>query len=109
MIKVNDIARQLTDLGIFANVNTAIQDADGINRYKYILYDFDEAARYTFNVGFGLEVGQFGGTTSNLSQAGGAKGVSPIVSFDVSRLNFLGFGQTISLQTRYSSLEQRDR
>jgi outer membrane protein insertion porin family len=108
MIKVNDISRQLTDLGIFANVNTAIQDAEGANRYKYILYDFDEAARYTFNVGFGLEVGQFGGTTNNLDQAGGAKGISPIASFDVSRLNFLGYGQTISLQTRYSTLEQRE-
>jgi outer membrane protein assembly complex protein YaeT len=108
MLKVNDISRQLTNLGIFANVNTAIQDAQGTNRYKYVLYDFDEAARYAFNVGFGLEVGQFGGTTNNLSQAGGAKGFSPIASFDVSRLNFLGYGQTISLQTRYSSLQQRE-
>jgi outer membrane protein assembly complex protein YaeT len=108
MIKVNEISRQLTDLGIFANVNTAIQDADGTNRYKYILYDFDEAARYAFNVGFGLEVGRFGGTTNNLAEAGGANGISPIVSFDVSRLNFLGRGQTVSLQTRYSRLEQRE-
>lgn len=108
MSKVNDISRQLSGLGTFANVSTAIQDPAGSNRYKYILYDFDEAARYSFNVGFGLEVGQFGGTTNNLSQAGGAKGISPIVSFDVSRLNFLGYGQTISLQTRYSTLEQRE-
>jgi outer membrane protein assembly complex protein YaeT len=107
LTKVNDLARQLTNLGIFASVNTALQDAGGTNRYKYVLYDFDEAARYTFNVGFGLEVGQFGGTTNSLSQAGGAKGVSPIVSFDVNRLNFLGIGQTVSLQTRYSTLEQR--
>jgi len=108
MIKVNDISRQLTNLGIFANVSTGIQDAAGTNRYKYILYDFDEAARYTFNVGFGLEVGQFGGTTSNLGQAGGAKGLSPIASLSISRLNFLGYGQTISLQTGYSNLEQRE-
>ncbi len=108
MVKINDVARQLTDLGIFANVSTALQDPDGTNRYKYVLYDFDEAARYSFNVGFGLEVGQFGGTTNNLEQAGGAKGVSPIVSFAVNRLNFLGIGQTISLQTRYSTLEQRE-
>jgi outer membrane protein assembly complex protein YaeT len=105
--KVNDVSKKLSGLGVFANVNSALQDPDGSNRYKYVLYDFDEAARYTFNAGFGLEVGQFGGTTNNLSQAGGAKGVSPIVSFDVSRLNFLGIGQTISLQTRYSTLEQR--
>ncbi len=108
MVKINDIARRLTDLGIFANVNTALQDADGANRYKYVLYDFDEAARYTFNVGFGLELGQFGGTTTNVANAGGAKGVSPIVSFNVNRLNFLGRGETVSLQTRYSSLEQRE-
>ena len=88
MIKVNDISRQLTDLGIFANVNTAIQDAEGTNRYKYILYDFDEAARYTFNTGFGLEVGSLEERPTISSQSGGAKGISPIVSFDVSRLNF---------------------
>ena len=107
LTKVNDVSKKLSGLGVFANVNSALQDPDGSNRYKYVLYDFDEAARYTFNVGFGLEVGQFGGTTNNLSESGGAKGVSPIVSFDVNRLNFLGIGQTVSLQTRYSTLEQR--
>jgi outer membrane protein assembly complex protein YaeT len=107
-VKVNDISRQLTDLGIFANVNSAVQDPNGTNSYKYVLYDFDEAARYTFHVGFGLEVGQFGGTTQNLAQAGGAKGISPIVAGDVNRINFLGRGQTLSLQARYSTLEQRE-
>jgi outer membrane protein insertion porin family len=106
--RINEIARRLTGLGVFANVNTALQNADGSAQYKNVLFDFDEAARYTFNVGFGLEVGQFGGTTNNVSQAGGAKGISPIVSFDVNRLNFLGRGQTLSLQSRYSSLEQRE-
>jgi outer membrane protein insertion porin family len=108
MTQINDDARGLTDLGIFANVNTALQDPDGASRHKYVLYDVDEAARYTFNVGLGLEVGQFGGTSNNLSAAGGAKGISPILSFDVTRLNFLGRGQTVSLDTRYSSLEQRE-
>jgi len=108
MTKINDVSRRLSDLGIFANVSTGLQDPQGTNLYKYVLYDLDEAARYTFNAGFGLEVGQFGSTTTNLSAAGGSKGVSPIVSFDVNRLNFLGIGQTISLQTRYSTLEQRE-
>ena len=49
-----------------------------------------------------------GGTTTNLSNAGGSNGVAPIVAFDVSRLNFLGRGQTLSLQTKYSTLEQRE-
>ncbi len=108
MTKVNAISQELSDLGIFASVNTALQDAKGTSRYKYVLYDFSEAARYTFNFGFGLEVGQFGGTTQNLGQAGGAKGVSPLVSAEISRLNMFGIGQTLSLQARYSTLEQRE-
>ena len=107
MTKINEISRQLGELGVFANVSSGLQDPDGRSQYKYVLYDFDEAARYTFNVGLGLEIGQFGGTTTNLQNSGGARGASPLIQFDVSRLNFRGVGQTISLQTRYSSLEQR--
>ncbi|MBV9300864.1 MAG: BamA/TamA family outer membrane protein [Acidobacteriaceae bacterium] len=108
MVKVSDISRQLADLGIFANVNSALQDPDGTNRYKYVLYDLEEAARYSMRFGVGLEVGQFGGTTTNLAQAGGAKGISPILAGDINRINFLGRGETISLQFRYSPLEQRE-
>ena len=107
-VKMGEISKRLSDLGVFANVSSALQDRDGENTYKYVLYDFDEANRYTFNIGLGLEVGQFGQTTTSLSQAGGAKGISPIVSFDVNRLNFLGRAQTLSLQTKYSRLEQRE-
>lgn len=108
MSKINDEARRLTNLGIFSSVNTALQDPDGTNRYKTVLFDFDEAARYTFNVGFGADFGSIGGTTTNLQASSGHHGVYPRVAFDVSRLNFLGTGQTISIQTRYSSLEQRE-
>jgi outer membrane protein insertion porin family len=107
LVEMNDIAKRLMDLGVFANVNAGLQDPDGANHYKYVLYDLDEAARYSFHVGLGVQVGQFGSTTSNLSEAGGAKGVSPLVSFDVSRINFRGTGETVSLQTMYSTLEQR--
>lgn len=108
LLKINDTARELSDLGIFASVNSGLMDPDGTNLHKDVLFDFDEAARYTFNIGLGLEVGQFGGTTTYLSAAGGSKGTSPIVSFDVNRLNFLGVGQTISLQAKYSNIEQRE-
>ena len=106
--KISDVSKKLSDLGVFATVDTAFQDPGGRNDYKYVLFDFDEANRYTFNTGIGLEVGQFGQTTNSLSEAGGAKGISPIVSFDVNRNNFLGRAQTLSLQTRYSTLEQRE-
>ncbi len=106
--KINNEARRLTNLGIFTTVNTAIKNADGTTRYKTILFDFDEAARYTFNVGFGADLGSIGGTTQDLNRAGGQTGIYPRVAFDVSRLNFLGIGQTVSLQARYSSLQQRE-
>jgi len=108
MTRINNISRRLSNLGVFANVNTAVQDPNGTNAYKDVLYDFDEAARYTFNVGLGLEVGQFGATTNNLNAAGGIRGAAPIFSFNVNRLNFRGVGETLSLQVRYSTLEQRD-
>lgn len=108
MVKINDTARELSNLGIFSSVNTGLLDPNGSTLYKDVLFDFDEAARYTFSVGLGLEVGQFGGTTTYASAAGGSKGTSPIVSFDVSRLNFRGVGETISLDARYSTLEQRE-
>jgi outer membrane protein assembly complex protein YaeT len=106
--QISQVSRKLSDLGAFASVNTAMQDPAGKEQYKYILFDFDEANRYTFNLGLGLEVGQFGQTTTSLSEAGGAKGISPIVSFDINRINFLGRGQTLSLQSKYSTLEQRE-
>ncbi len=108
LTKVNEDARELTGLGVFASVNTALQNPDGSTSYKDVLYDFDEAARYSYGIGLGMIIGQFGGTTSNLSESGGAKGASPIVSFNVSRLNMFGIGQTLSLQTTYSTLQQRE-
>ena len=108
LTRINEISRKLSNLGVFADVQSAVQDSDGRTIYKDVLYDLDEANRYQFNIGLGLEVGQFGGTTNNLSQAGGSKGASPIVSFDVSRIDLFGRGQTLSLQTKYSSLEQRE-
>ncbi len=108
LLKVNEDARELNGLGVFASVNTALQNPDGSTRYKDVLYDFDEAARYNFSIGLGLIIGQFGGTTNNYTNSGGAKGASPIVSFNVNRINLFGIGQTLSLQTTYSTLQQRE-
>ncbi len=106
--KVNEDARELSGLGVFASVNTAVQNPSGTTQYKDVLYDFDEAARYSYSIGLGLIVGQFGQTTGNVTQSGGAKGASPVISFNVSRLNMFGIGQTLSLQTSYSTLQQRE-
>lgn len=99
--------RRLYDLGIFAKVNAAIQNPDGEEPTKYVLYSLEEAGRYFLNVGFGAELGRIGGGTTSLDSPAGTTGFSPRISFGISRLNFLGLGHTLSLQTRLSTLEQR--
>ncbi|HLJ15487.1 MAG TPA: BamA/TamA family outer membrane protein [Bryobacteraceae bacterium] len=106
-VLIQEAQRQLYDLGIFSKIDTAIQNPNGDETRKYVLYDFDEASRYTVNIGLGAEVAQFGATTNALYQPAGAKGFSPRFSLDVNRLNFFGLGHTLALQTRVSNLEQR--
>ena len=50
--------------------------------------------------------GRIGGGTS-LDAPAGTSGFSPRFSFGVSRLNLLGLGHTLSLQTRVSNYEAR--
>ncbi|HVW84698.1 MAG TPA: BamA/TamA family outer membrane protein, partial [Bryobacteraceae bacterium] len=104
-----DTQRRLYDLDIFAQVNMAIQNPDGDENRRYVLYDLDEARRYSITAGFGAEFARIGGSNAitDLSDPGGAPGVSPRVSLDVTRLNFLGAGQSISLRTRLSTLQKR--
>jgi len=107
-IEQTEIQKRFYDLGIFARVDTAIQNPDGDTDHKYILYNFEEASRYSVGFGFGAQVARFGTPSStNLSSPAGATGFSPEVSLDFSRLNFLGMGQTVSLHGLYSSLEKR--
>jgi outer membrane protein insertion porin family len=99
--------RRLYDLGIFAKVSAAIQNPDGEEPTKCVLYSFEEAGRYLLNTGFGAEIGRIGGGSTSLDSPAGTTGFSPRVSFGISRLNFLGLGHTIGLQMRVSTLEQR--
>ena len=99
--------KRLYDLGVFAKVNATVQNASGTENRKFVLYDIEEAQRYSLKLGFGAEIAQFGGTTNNLSSPGGATGFSPRGSMDLSRLNLFGVGQTLSLRGRVSNLEQR--
>ena len=60
-----DSQRQLYDLGIFNEVDTAVQNPDGNVRNKNVIFRLQEAKRYTFNYGFGFEAqtGQPAGPT----------------------------------------------
>jgi outer membrane protein assembly complex protein YaeT len=99
-----DSQRRLYDLGIFNEVDVAVQNPDGDSTNKNVNYQLAEARRYTFNYGVGLEVqtGQPAGATSPQ----GDTGVSARVSFDATRLNFRGRDHTLTLNTRYGNLEK---
>jgi outer membrane protein assembly complex protein YaeT len=102
-----DSQRRLYDLGIFARVNTALQNPDGDEHDKYVLYDLDEARHYSLNAGVGAQIGRIGGGATTLDNPAGSTGFAPRVAFGISRINFLGLGQTLGLQTAVSTIEQR--
>lgn len=101
------IQRAFYDMGIFARVDTAIQNPDGDTTHKYLLYNLGEASLYNLQVGLGAQVAQIGQPSAySLGSPGGTTGFSPEFSLDVSRLNFLGLGQTITFRGVYSTIEK---
>jgi len=98
--------RRLYDLGVFARVDVAVQNPDGEEPNKFLLFQVEEARRYSLNVGLGAEIARIGGG-SNFDAPAGSPGFSPRVSFGVSRSNFLGYGHTMAIQTRISNIQQR--
>ena len=107
-IEETQIQKRFYDLGIFARVDTAIENPDGNTDHKYVLYNFEEANRYNLTLGVGAQVARFGTpSTTDLSAPGGTTGFSPEFSFTASRLNFLGLGHMVTLRGSYSSIEKR--
>ncbi len=105
--KIATSQQKLYDLGIFSKVQTAIQDSDNPEETKYVIMHMDEASNYSVNLGIGAEIARIGGGTTTFDDPAGVTGFSPRVSVGISRINFLGLGHTIGLQTRASTLEQR--
>jgi outer membrane protein insertion porin family len=99
--------QKLYDLGIFSKVQTAIQNPDGDEESKYVLVDVDEANRYSFNGGIGAQLGRIGGGVTTFDEPAGSTGFVPRISLGISRLNLFGEARTLSLQTRFSTTEQR--
>jgi len=100
-----DTQTRLYDLGIFSQVDTAVQNPEGTDPRKNVIVQVQEAKRYTFTYGVGLEfaTGEPGGGTASQ----GTTAVSPRVGFDVTRLNFLGRDQTLTFQSHVGRFEQR--
>jgi len=105
--RIGETQQKLYDLGIFSKVQTALQNPDGKEESKYVLFQLDEAAKYSFNVGIGAELARIGGGVTTFDSPAGTTGFSPRISAGISRLNFLGLARTISLQALASTLEQR--
>lgn len=99
--------RRLYDLGIFARVDTAQQNPDGKEISKIVLFNLEEASRYSFNGGFGAEIARIGGGITSFDSPAGGTGFSPRLSLGVNRTNFWGLGHTVGLQTRLSNIQRR--
>jgi outer membrane protein assembly complex protein YaeT len=105
--EMTDIQRRLYALGVFSRVDAAVQNPDSDTDNKYVLYNLEEASRYSMATGFGAELGRFGGCETCLDAPAGTTGFSPRVSFDIARNNLWGLTHSISLRTRASTLDQR--
>ncbi len=106
-VEETETLRRLYDLGVFARVDSGVENPDGETANKYILYNFQEASRYTVGAGIGAQIARFGQPSSqSLGSPAGTTGFSPSASLNVSRLNFLGLGQTITFRGVYSSIDK---
>jgi outer membrane protein assembly complex protein YaeT len=98
--------RNLYDLGIFNEVQTAIENPDGAEKQKDVLFQINEAKRWTINYGFGLEIGS-GLNTGQGGSPQGATGVSPRVILETTRINFRGRDQALIFKSHFGNLEKR--
>jgi outer membrane protein assembly complex protein YaeT len=97
--------RNFYDMGIFNEVQTAIENPEGDEREKDVLFQIKEAKRWTVNYGLGVEIG----TGLNLSQGGspqGQTGVSPRVTVDVTRINLRGRDQSLIFKSHFGNLQK---
>jgi outer membrane protein insertion porin family len=99
--------RRLYDLGIFAKVDIALQNPQGNERDKNVLYRLEEASRYSYTFGFGAQLARIGGGLGTFNSPAGAPGFSPRVSLGVSRVNVMGLGHTLSFRGQLSAFQRR--
>jgi outer membrane protein assembly complex protein YaeT len=96
---------KLYDVGIFSQVDAAVQNPEGSDPQKNVLVQVQEAKRYTFTYDLGLEFET--GLPSGTSSPTGSTGASPRVGFDITRLNVGGRNQTLIFQSHVGRLQQR--
>ena len=97
--------RRLYNLGIFNQVDMAIQNPEGIEPQKNVLFNLAEAPRWTFRYGGGIEFAT--GNTPAINNPQGQASVSPNGVLEITRLNMFGRDQTLSLRARVGLLTRR--
>jgi outer membrane protein insertion porin family len=100
-----DSQRRLYDLGLFNQVDMAVQNPDGQEPSKDVLFNLQEAKRWTFRYGGGIEFATGNIPTTNNPQ--GSTGVSPNGVLEITRLNMFGRDQTLTLRARVGLLTRR--
>ena len=103
--------RNLYNLALFNEVNTAVQNPTGDAPEKNVLVQITEAKRWDVTYGFGFEAqldepGVIPGETRGETAAqNGRAGASERVSLDVSRIDLRGTQDSLTLHTTYGLLE----
>ena len=97
--------RRLYDLGLFNEVSMAVQNPDGVEPSKDVLFNLQEAKRWTFRYGGGIEFATGNIPTNNNPQ--GNTGISPNGVLEVTRLNMFGRNQTLTMRARVGLLTRR--
>jgi len=97
--------RRLYDLGLFNEVDMAVQNPEGQEPSKDVLFNLQEAKRWTFRYGGGIEFAT--GNIPTTSNPQGSTGVSPTGTLEVTRLNMFGRDQTLTFRARVGLLVRR--
>ena len=105
--QIAETQQKLYDLGIFAKVQATVQNPDGEEESKYVLFQLDEANKYSLTTGVGAQIARIGGGVTSFDAPAGQTGFSPRLSVGLSRLNLFGLAHTVSIQTLISTIEQR--
>jgi outer membrane protein assembly complex protein YaeT len=100
-----DSQRRLYSLGLFNEVDMAVQNPDGQEPTKDVLFNIHEARRWTFRYGGGIEFAT--GNLPTTSNPQGKTGISPNGVLEITRLNLFGRDQTFSIRGRIGLLTRR--
>ncbi|HTV65046.1 MAG TPA: outer membrane protein assembly factor BamA [Bryocella sp.] len=100
-----DSQRRLYNLGLFNEVDMAVQNPEGQEPSKDVLFNIQEAKRWTFRYGGGFEFAT--GNLPSTTNPQGKTGVSPNGVLEITRLNLFGRDQTFTFRGRLGLLTRR--